>query len=185
MNWVETGDAPTNIAGHYRTKRGDVEAGFAQADVVVERTFHHPDRPPGLYRTQHGHRASGATMAVCRSGAAPRAAIRPANRWPAILHLPLSRSASRPRRSAADLAARTTFIWNRWPRCSRKKSGSRPVKMMMTRAEVLCRHGTGRRLYHQGQDGRGSPRSSSRRPRPTWPTTPAAFPAAGSAAAAA
>merc|ERR1712098_62007 len=30
---------PTNIGSHVRHQNGDVEAGFAEADVVVERTF--------------------------------------------------------------------------------------------------------------------------------------------------
>merc|ERR1711964_961961 len=30
---------PTNIGSHVRHRNGDVEAGFAEADVVVERTF--------------------------------------------------------------------------------------------------------------------------------------------------
>ena len=35
----KTGDEPTNVASHIQHKRGDVEAGFAEADVIVERTF--------------------------------------------------------------------------------------------------------------------------------------------------
>src|SRR5262249_36900333 len=33
------GDKPTNIAAHFRHQRGDVEKGFAEADVIVEREF--------------------------------------------------------------------------------------------------------------------------------------------------
>merc|ERR1712098_641000 len=32
-------DKPTNISSHVRHQNGDVEAGFAEADVVVERMF--------------------------------------------------------------------------------------------------------------------------------------------------
>jgi CO/xanthine dehydrogenase Mo-binding subunit len=35
----KTGDQPTNVAAHYRHQRGDLEKGFAEADVVVEREF--------------------------------------------------------------------------------------------------------------------------------------------------
>jgi CO/xanthine dehydrogenase Mo-binding subunit len=35
----QTGDTPSNIASHLRFARGDLEAGFAEADVVVEREF--------------------------------------------------------------------------------------------------------------------------------------------------
>ncbi|MGH2542141.1 MAG: xanthine dehydrogenase family protein molybdopterin-binding subunit, partial [Ardenticatenaceae bacterium] len=33
-------DAPSNVAEHLEYARGDIEVGFAQADVVVERSFH-------------------------------------------------------------------------------------------------------------------------------------------------
>jgi xanthine dehydrogenase molybdenum-binding subunit len=34
------GDVPTNVAEHIRHQRGDLDKGFAEADVIVERTFH-------------------------------------------------------------------------------------------------------------------------------------------------
>ncbi len=33
------GDKPTNVAAHFRHQRGDLEKGFAAADVIVEREF--------------------------------------------------------------------------------------------------------------------------------------------------
>jgi len=38
---------PTNIAGRMELKRGDIEAGFADADVVIERTFRTPTSHQG------------------------------------------------------------------------------------------------------------------------------------------
>ena len=35
----ETGDTPTNIAAHFKYEKGDIEKGFAEAKVVVEREF--------------------------------------------------------------------------------------------------------------------------------------------------
>jgi len=35
----ESADAPTNVAGHFREVKGDPDAGFAAADVVIEREF--------------------------------------------------------------------------------------------------------------------------------------------------
>ncbi|MEZ4833227.1 MAG: molybdopterin cofactor-binding domain-containing protein [Caldilineaceae bacterium] len=35
----ERGDKPTNIAAHMRHQRGDLAAGFAEADVIVEREY--------------------------------------------------------------------------------------------------------------------------------------------------
>ena len=47
-----------NLADHVAYDRGDVEAGFAEADVVVERSYHTADRPPELPRAAHHHRRS-------------------------------------------------------------------------------------------------------------------------------
>lgn len=38
---------PTNVAGRMELRRGDVEAGFAEADVVIERVFHTPTSHQG------------------------------------------------------------------------------------------------------------------------------------------
>ena len=47
---------PTNIASQMNFKRGDIEAGFAEADVVVEHTWRSADRPPELHRAALDHR---------------------------------------------------------------------------------------------------------------------------------
>ena len=36
---TDLGDKPTNIASHRQFVKGDVEAGFAEADIVIEREF--------------------------------------------------------------------------------------------------------------------------------------------------
>ena len=44
----DTGER-SNIAGHLQHKLGDVEAGFAAADVIVERGVRNPNGAPGLH----------------------------------------------------------------------------------------------------------------------------------------
>ena len=41
---------PSNIAGRLEHKKGDIDEGFKQAEVVIERTLHHAPGAPGLYR---------------------------------------------------------------------------------------------------------------------------------------
>ena len=46
----------TNLANRFEFRFGDVEKGFQEADVIVERNLH-GGCAPGVYRTAHGHRA--------------------------------------------------------------------------------------------------------------------------------
>ena len=133
-NGCEGPDRPTNVAAHIQFQRGDLEAGFARADYVVERdSAPRPSiratssrkKPSALERRRSrddllfdpGHlqraHADRHTCSKC-----PRAK----SRW------------CRPRLAAAS-AARPRSTSNR-VRAALAKSG-RPVKMMMTRGEVL------------------------------------------------
>ena len=58
-------DKPSNVAQHFQHVKGDVEKGFADADVVVEREVRHGNGAPGLYRAprskrdlEHGRQAA-------------------------------------------------------------------------------------------------------------------------------
>ena len=42
--------APTNVAMRMELRRGDVDKGFAESDIIVEHEFTTPDGPPGLHR---------------------------------------------------------------------------------------------------------------------------------------
>lgn len=46
------GDQPTNVAAHMRFEHGDVERGFAQAAMIVEREFHTDTVHPGYIEPQ-------------------------------------------------------------------------------------------------------------------------------------
>lgn len=45
-------DSPSNVALHVELGRGDVDAGFAASDHVIERTYKDVHRPPGIHRTR-------------------------------------------------------------------------------------------------------------------------------------
>lgn len=44
----------TNILKHYRIRKGDIEAGFAQADVIVEGTYHTPYQEHAYLQSEAG-----------------------------------------------------------------------------------------------------------------------------------
>ena len=45
----EQSDKQSNVATHFRYELGDVEKGFKEADVIVERGIQHRHSPSGLY----------------------------------------------------------------------------------------------------------------------------------------
>jgi len=51
----EQGDTASNIAEHFRHSKGDVEKGFAEADVIVEREFNTSTVHSGVHRAPQLH----------------------------------------------------------------------------------------------------------------------------------
>lgn len=45
---------PDNVLQHYRVRRGEVEAGFSQADVIVEETYHTPMQEHAFLQPEAG-----------------------------------------------------------------------------------------------------------------------------------
>lgn len=125
---------PSNVAKRIELGLGDVAAGFAQADVVVERTF---DTKP----VHQGYIEPHACIATVSEDGQGELWVSTQGHWIVRAHCArllgwdVSRFASRQRRSAAGSAARRSSTSSplRWP-CSRS---GRPVKMAMTREEVL------------------------------------------------
>ena len=98
---------PDNIVAERRIRKGDVEAGFAEADVIVENTFRTPVPGACLPRTRGGARLGGRE----RRGQHPR--LDPGDRAlpphrPTPSGCPTTRSASAAPWSAAVSAARKT-----------------------------------------------------------------------------
>ena len=59
-------DAPAapNVSNRLQFQRGDVEAGFREADVVVEREYRTPLGPPGLHGAAELHRPASTHSAT-------------------------------------------------------------------------------------------------------------------------
>ncbi len=47
-------DHGSNVFGHYRIRKGDVEAGFAQADVIVEGDYQTPAQEHAYLQPEAG-----------------------------------------------------------------------------------------------------------------------------------
>jgi xanthine dehydrogenase molybdenum-binding subunit len=131
----EEGDRPTNVAGHYQFKRGDVEAAFKTADLVVEREFRtstvhqgyiEPHSAVGIYSAD-GH----ATIYCSTQGSFDVRAMSAQ-----VLGMPQGMIKVVPAEIGGGFGGKTTIYLEPLAVLLSKKTG-RPVKMVMTRAEVL------------------------------------------------
>ena len=129
----------SNIAGHIQHKLGDVEKGFQEADVIVEREFTTQTVHQG-YIEPHASTATWAgdgrlTIWTCTQGAfAIRASCA------AILDIPESEIRVIPTEIGGGFGAKITTYLEPVAAVLSKKSG-RPVKVVMSRKEVF--EGTG------------------------------------------
>ena len=89
-------NGPTNVACRMELQRGDIDKGFAEADVVVEREFHDADGAPGLHRAARVRRALRARTASVVDLVQHAGPVRRARR------LRRRSSASTPRRSRSS-----------------------------------------------------------------------------------
>ena len=151
------GDARTNVASHSRTMRGDVEAGFAQAQVVVEREFLTQTVHQG-YIEPHTATAlwndNGHVQIWCSTQGSHSAREQVA----AILRLPLAQITVTPMEVGGGFGGKNDIYLEPLAAMLSKKSGCRPVKMTMTRAEVLSGSGPGSGSYIKvkiGADSQG------------------------------
>ena len=129
----------SNIAAHIQHKLGDIEKGFAEADVIVEREFSTQTVHQG-YIEPHASTATWAgdgrlTIWTCTQGAF---AIR--SSCAAILSIPESEIKVIPTEIGGGFGAKATTYLEPVAAILAKKSG-RPVKVIMSRKDVF--EGTG------------------------------------------
>ena len=129
----------SNIASHIQHKLGDIEKGFAEADVIVEREFSTQTVHQG-YIEPHASTATWAgdgrlTIWTCTQGAF---AIR--SSCSAILDIPESDIKVIPTEIGGGFGAKATTYLEPVAAILAKKSG-RPVKVIMSRKDVF--EGTG------------------------------------------
>lgn len=129
------GDRPTNVAGHVEFDRGDVEAGFRQADVVVEETFRTDMVHQGYIEPQ------ACTAQVDPDGrltvwTTTQGSFTVKMQLAALLDLPLSKVKVVPLEIGGGFGGKIYVFLEPLAALLSRKSG-RPVKMVMTREEVL------------------------------------------------
>ena len=131
----EEGDKPTNVAQHYQFKRGDLEAGFKAADFTVEREFKtamvhqgyiEPHNAVGIYNSD-----GQATIYCSTQGAFDVRSLSAQ-----VLGVPVGKIKVVPAEIGGGFGGKTTIYLEPLSVLLSKKTGH-PVKLVMTRSEVL------------------------------------------------
>jgi len=131
----EEGDKQTNVANHIQFKRGDLEAGFKAADFVIEREFNtamvhqgyiEPHNAVGIYN------ADGQATIYCSTQGAFDVRSLSAQ----VVGVPVGKIKVVPAEIGGGFGGKTTVYLEPLSLLLSKKTGH-PVKMVMTRSEVL------------------------------------------------
>jgi CO/xanthine dehydrogenase Mo-binding subunit len=128
--------SPPNVVRYMEFGHGDVEAGFAEADMVLERTFrteatHQGYIEPHACMAQLGPDGKG-EMWVCTQG-----------QWfirrmcAAVLGLDAAQLRVTPSEIGGGFGGKTTIFMEPLALALSRKAGGRPVKLVMSRSEVL------------------------------------------------
>jgi CO/xanthine dehydrogenase Mo-binding subunit len=126
---------PTNVAGRMELKRGDLEQGFAEADLIVEREFRTPMVHQGYIEPQ---------ACVARFGADGRVSVWVSTQGPflvrdacaGILHMDAANIRVVPTEIGGGFGGKIPVYLEPLAIVLSKKSG-RPVKMVMDRDDVF------------------------------------------------
>ena len=126
---------PTNVAGHIQLKHGDLDQGFAEADFIVEREFRTATIHQG-YIEPHAalavHNSDGRVTIYCPTQGTFNVRTLTAT----ILQIPDGNIRVVPAEIGGGFGGKTTVYLEPLAVLLSRKTG-RPVKMVMTRAEVL------------------------------------------------
>ncbi len=134
------GDVPTNVAEHIRHQRGDLDKGFAEADVIVERTFHTATVHQGYIEPQNATalwNEDDQVFVWCST----QGAFSVQEQLAELLQIPISRITVTPTEIGGGFGGKINVYLDPLAALLSRKAGHRPVKMTMTRAEVFTSTG--------------------------------------------
>jgi xanthine dehydrogenase molybdenum-binding subunit len=136
-----TSDRPTNVAAHVQYKRGDLEEGFRAAAVIVEREFVTGTVHQGYIEPQNAtalYNADGQVTIWCST----QGSFGVRDQVAGTLGIPVSRVRVVPMEIGGGFGGKNTaYLEPLAVLLSRKSGHHRPVKLSMSRAEVLAATG--------------------------------------------
>ena len=136
----EAGEKETNIANHYQFKGGDIEKGFKEADIVIEREFitsmvHQgyiePINATGLYNND-------GQITIWTS---TQSAFDVRDALAEVLMIPVSKIKVVPMEIGGGFGGKIALYLEPLAILLSKKSGYKPVKLTMSRTEVISATG--------------------------------------------
>jgi CO/xanthine dehydrogenase Mo-binding subunit len=132
----EKGDKPTNIASHEQHHRGDLDKGFAGADVIVEREFVTGTVHQGYIEPQNAT-ALWNTDGQITVWTSTQSAWDVRREVSEMLHVPIGQVRVIPMEIGGGFGGKLNAYLE--PLCAvlSRKAGHKPVKMTMSRDEVL------------------------------------------------
>lgn len=134
------GDRPTNVAEHTQHKQGDVEQGFRDAAVVVEREFHTATVHQSYIEPQNATalwNSDGHITIWCST----QGSFGVRDQLSEILEIPVSRIRIVPMEIGGGFGGKIGIYLEPVAALLSRESGGRPVKLTMSRAEVLAATG--------------------------------------------
>jgi CO/xanthine dehydrogenase Mo-binding subunit len=130
------GDKPTNVAAHMQHKRGDLDKGFKEAAVIVEREFKTAMVHQG-YIEPHASTVLWREDDQLQVWTSTQGAFSIRDQVAELLHMPVSKVRVTPTEIGGGFGGKFTAYTDLPAALLSKKSGHKPVKMAMSRTEVL------------------------------------------------
>ncbi|GIV80177.1 xanthine dehydrogenase family protein molybdopterin-binding subunit [Litorilinea aerophila] len=130
------GDKPTNVAAHIRHQRGDLEKGFAEADVIVEREFK-------TAMVHQGYIEPQASTVIYKEDGRVEVITSTQGPWQIrgqvaeLLGLPVGKVVVNPTEIGGGFGGKFTAYTDVPAALLSRKAGHRPVKIALSRTEVL------------------------------------------------
>jgi CO/xanthine dehydrogenase Mo-binding subunit len=136
----EIGDEPTNLASFFRHQRGDLEAGYANAHLVVDRTFRTETVHQG-YIEPHAATALHSADGQITIWTSTQGSFAVRGQVCEILNIPVSRLKVVPTEIGGGFGGKINVYVEPVAVVLSKKAGYEPVKIVMSRADVLAATG--------------------------------------------
>jgi CO/xanthine dehydrogenase Mo-binding subunit len=132
----EKGDQPTNIASHEQHHRGDLDKGFAAADVIVEREFHTGTVHQGYIEPQNATVLWNTDNQIT-VWTSTQSAWDVRREISETVHVPISAVRVIPMEIGGGFGGKLNAYLEPLAAVLSRKAGHKPVKMTMSRDEVL------------------------------------------------
>ena len=136
----EIGSEQTNLASFFRHQRGDLEAGFTDADLVVDRTFRTETVHQG-YIEPHAATALYSADGQITIWTSTQGSFAVRDQVCEILQIPVSRLKVVPTEIGGGFGGKINVYVEPVAVLLSQKAGHEPVKIVMSRADVLAATG--------------------------------------------